>query len=1112
MNSFNNLLKQINQFIKRYYYNEIVKGLAIFIFLFSSLFVVFSIIEYFGYLDSSIRISLLIMFILINASVLIKYIIIPTLALFKIGKYIDEYEAARILGKHFRNEIDDKILNTLQLKNILNIDDRNRDIIIAGIEQKSKKLLSYKFKNAIEIKKNLKYIPIVAIYIGVVGAGIYLIPEVFKEPALRIYKYQHHFEKPAPFQISLLNKEELRVFRGEDVNIDIKVEGSRLPADVFIKEDGRKFRMDKHSNNEFSYNFRNIRSDKRFYFTASGFTFGPHNIYTIEKPVITSFKINLEYPEYTGITNEELLNAGDIRVPEGTKITWNFFCEEVEKLNVLIGDEGYKSEQIRKNIFKFEKDVHNPFEYTVKTHDKNYNKGDSLSYYIEMIPDRYPTIAVEEQRDEVLMSHIFFRGVINDDYGFTDLQFLYRIYDERNDIYDNEDYNRLSVDFDKDLNNQVFYYHFDINDIDIRPGEILEYLFIVKDNDAINGPKKAKSQEFSYQLPTYEEIIAESQKSSEQISEDISRNVDDVRSSYDELESLQKSMLETENVTWDQKEALKEIVKKKEELEKSLKDIKDFKDQSEKRRQQFSPEEERIQKKHEELQKMFEEMLSDELRELYEKIQEEIDKFSREELFEKMDELKFELSDLERRLDRMLELFKQLELEMLLNESITALEKAIEKQEEAIKENIDNKSAEEKLDKQEEVQEMFDLVEDLINNFENKNEALSKPNRLEDTDDMRNQIKDNLQKALEELMKDRGDRAKPHQERSQDNMESLNNILNQMKDNLFYDTMVEDAYALRQLMENLLKSSFNQEELLKNVRTINVNDPKYVEYIQEQRKISNDLRFIEDSLVALAKRQIQIQNYVTREIAQINKNVDLATRDLINRRRHSASNRQQFSMMHINNLILLLDESLQNMMDQLAEQFGEGMDGESGGEGMPSFSNLREMQEQMNNMLEQLQDGMQPMPGESGEGQMSMSEQMARMAAEQQAIREKLQELASEYRSEGKDLGDISEIISDMERLEMDMIRKNINRQTQIRKDRILTRLLEHEKAEKEQGQDEKREGTTAKSYEISNPEEFFEYNREKNREIEMLKSLPPGYNIYYRNLIEKYFLNIDNN
>ena len=97
-----------------------------------------------------------------------------------------------------------------------------------------------------------------------------------------------------------------------------------------------------------------------------------------------------------------------------------------------------------------------------------------------------------------------------------------------------------------------------------------------------------------------------------------------------------------------------------------------------------------------------------------------------------------------------------------------------------------------------------------------------------------------------------------------------------------------------------------------------------------------------------------------------------------------------------------------------------------------------------------------------------MSEQLVKLAAEQEAIRKQLQELEEQLKEEGKtNTGDLNDVMGKMEKTETDLVNKIIDNETMKRQKDILTRLLESEKAEKERELDEKRESNEAKNENI---------------------------------------------
>jgi phenylalanyl-tRNA synthetase alpha subunit len=144
-------------------------------------------------------------------------------------------------------------------------------------------------------------------------------------------------------------------------------------------------------------------------------------------------------------------------------------------------------------------------------------------------------------------------------------------------------------------------------------------------------------------------------------------------------------------------------------------------------------------------------------------------------------------------------------------------------------------------------------------------------------------------------------------------------------------------------------------------------------------------------------------------------------------------------------------------------------------------------------------------------GQPGMSEQLARMAAEQAAIRRMMEEYQEELKKEGYgNSKELDQLMKDMEKTETELVNKMVTQQMIERQKEILTRLLKHEKAEMEREREEKRESREAKDYIYSNPNEFLEYNRMKDNETELLKTIPPNLTPFYKNKVNEYFFNFE--
>ena len=100
----------------------------------------------------------------------------------------------------------------------------------------------------------------------------------------------------------------------------------------------------------------------------------------------------------------------------------------------------------------------------------------------------------------------------------------------------------------------------------------------------------------------------------------------------------------------------------------------------------------------------------------------------------------------------------------------------------------------------------------------------------------------------------------------------------------------------------------------------------------------------------------------------------------------------------------------------------------------------------------------------------------------------------------------VNELMEKMDQTETDLVNKRVNPTTINRQNEILTRLLESEKALKQQDEDPKRQSQSAKIPKVSMPS-FFDSlnNRPQLKQAEVLRSVLPTYNPYYKKQANDY-------
>ena len=297
------------------------------------------------------------------------------------------------------------------------------------------------------------------------------------------------------------------------------------------------------------------------------------------------------------------------------------------------------------------------------------------------------------------------------------------------------------------------------------------------------------------------------------------------------------------------------------------------------------------------------------------------------------------------------------------------------------------------------------------------------------------------------------------------------------------------------------------------------NDPAYRNYGRFQRKIIDNTIPVKDSLLELAKRQPKIARFIDDELKTISVNHRLSIDDIDERRTRDLGLHQQLSMTSYNNLALMLNESLQQMQQQMQSQMkGDGSCSKPGGSGMPKPGGMNpgNMKEMLKKQLEDMQKGSQEggkkpgdKPGAGGTGGVEglTNKQIAKMAAEQSAIRRRLEELKNELNKEGKGQGNqLNPLLNELEKQQEDLVNKRFSPEMIKRQQEILTRLLESEKALMERGFEEKRESKSGKNQEKGNQIRFDEYNKQKLKQIELLRTIDPIYNKYYKDKASQFF------
>jgi len=1102
----NMLHEKLDEFIRKYYLNRLLQGLLLGIGGLMAFFTLASVIEYFGHFGSFVRGFLFFGFIVFALVILVKFISIPLLKWMKVGKTLSYQKASELIGSHFP-EISDKLLNTLQLQEQAN--HYQNDLLIASINQRIRNLSPFRFSTAIDLKlsarKYGKYtlLPLVLLLFILVFQS-----SMITKPVGRILSYDQQFAKEAPFHFVLKNKD-LQVLKNTDMVLEMETKGKNLPADVFINMDQHLIKMEKTGKNTFSFSIPNLTADHKFFFTDGEYQSIVYELKVLPNPTLVNFKVNLTYPSYIHKKSESIDNIGDLTLPEGTFVEWSFNTKDAEKISFQIDGKLLEAKKTEDH-FALQQVIRKSSNYFLQLHNKFVQQSDTIKYALQVIPDRFPGIVAEQQPDSINPFIYYFYGKVDDDYGISRLNFVYK------NISGNNALKYLPVNVGSSTD-EIFYYMIDISSLIKADGDEFEYYFEVWDNDAVNGKKSSKSQVFKIASPDQQELRADAENSSRSIKNKMQEAMKEIQTLQKRTNEISKELMESDQMDWQQQQKVKEFIAEQKKLETKIEQLKNENKNKNEKEKQLNREDEELLQKQKELEKLFNEIMTPEMKELLKKLEEMMKAQNKEAVQQQLEKMKMNNEDMKKQLDRTLEQYKQLELEKNINEQVDELNKLAEKQEELSKKTAEKSESNEELKKQQdEINKKFDEIQEEIKKIEEKNQELETPMNLEDSKKEQEDIQQGLGESSKNLEKKQNKKASENQKSSSDKMEKLAEKMKKSLDKSQEEQQEEDYYTLRQILENLIELSVQQETLMQQMKETRSYSPKFVELSAKQRKLKENAKMVEDSLLALSKRQVQIKSIINKEITNINHYMDKSIQHFGKVEISTGVAQQQYVMTGLNNLAVMLSESLKQMQESMKEKKNESNSqcknpgkkpGKPGQSGKPKMSGIKKMQDDINKQMQEMKKGKQ-------QGQSPSSEQFARIAAQQEALRRELEKLEKMLKEEGKPgaLGDLEKTKKLMEQQERDLVNKQISPETMKRMEEIETRMLEHEKAEREQEQDNEREAEQAKEINKEMPPAIKAYLEKKAKEMELLRSVPNELSPYYKDRVRVYFKKVGNN
>ncbi len=951
-----------------------------------------------------------------------------------------------------------------------------------------------------------------------------LFPGSTNQVILKMLHPSKSFEKPLPITLVNLSGDQI-VLKNDPVLLKGGYRGI-MPSTLWLvvqsqNETGdststERLKVALNAGKSFDYEISHVKTDFIYWFEASvdiG-TFDDRTAFSKKsrivvkgRPYIREMQTKLTYPKYTGLPPVLLpANDGEVTALIGTTVELNI--ETNKSLNaarIEFKDSTQQKMKITENRARGQFVVQKDNQYRIIISDAdNVENYQPVQYSVFALQDERPFVEITQPGQDLdLGDELQLPVLINlrDDFGFSRL--LLKGKHVKNGSSGDTSYFSTKIPFQTiERSRAISEYLWDLSPFYLIPDDYIEYYAEVRDNDFVSGPKSARSRSFIIRLPSLMDVIESTEEVLTEKLEDTEDVSEETRKLKEKLEEINRELKREEELSWERKQQIQEQVDRQEQNLEKLKEVRQELEEMVNQMDQqdmLSPE---TLEKYFELQKMFQDLATPEMMEAMKELQKALEDADMDEVREAMERFQLSMENFEERIERTYELFKRVQLEQKMDELNKMAEKMLESQkkineelqqenlEETQKEQLANKEADlsrnadfmkkELADAQKAFEEMMDDIAKSLENAENfmENEQLSEQMK---------QMQQQMQQGDQQQSQKSG-------KKIQQQLEMLQSMMQQARQDMQKQQKEELMQAMQKVQQDLLRSSFQQENLLDKSRQMDMASSKITDAARQQSQLRENASNIIKQMVDISQKSFFVSPEMSQTMSSLMESMEASLESLANRNPRSAARSQQKAMGDFNKAIMSMQNSMNNMM-----QSGSGTGFE---QFMQQLQQMAGQQGQLNQETMGLfQQGQRPngqVPGQS----------LAQAAAQQQMIRNSLEKMNEQMGNRQDVLGRLNELGEEMEKVIDDLKKQKLDPKVIERQQKILSRMLDAQKSVREKEHSKKRLAEHEKNVVTKSPPQLKKemIERENKLRKDMLEALKEGYSAEYKAYIKSYY------
>ena len=852
-----------------------------------------------------------------------------------------------------------------------------------------------------------------------------------------------------------------------------------------------------------------IRSGLLYSVRAGEHSSDTYTVSVVDYPFVTSIRLDYEFPRYSGLLPRAVdENSGDITALRGTNVEVTITTSKPLAAAELVLQSGERILMSARSPRSFASTivVRDDDGYSVEMTDTDgLANPDPPRYSIVSIRDERPLVkivqpGVDSEAPRGMVMPVAVSAI--DDYGISALSLRYSL-----EGSSEEGIVRLEepgVAGPRELTRESAW---DLSETGLLPGRSLVYYAEVTDNDQVAGPKSSRSESYVVRFPSMAELYSDVQSEHDDIAYELGELLEEQQVLREQFEDMQEEIRSEPEIDWQKEEQVEGALERQEEL---AEDVVRMADRMSDLTDSMS-ETDRITietiEKVDEIQRLLEEVATEEMRELLESIREAMEKVSPEDVSTAMENLSITQDDYLKRLEQTLNLLKRAKAEQQLADLADRAEDLATREEQLARDAEQPGSESRSEEMAEEQQKLKDELDKLKEDLERAIEEMSKLDpaaareMAEAAAEMEAcKISEKMEQARSKLSESKPSEASEMCQSASSDLLTLFTKLSSCQGGMSCKMQNRDREATLRAIDELLGVSAEQEEIVTAVTGRHrIPRPELVELVAKEADLVEAMSAIANRMFQVSKDSFVIDPGVYRMFGAVQMAMTRAASHIASGGSAAGHKEARAALGSVNSLIVGLLTS---------NQSSSGASGGAMNQLMQQLQQMGEEQSRLNEMTEALRQQMQQLGMSAG-----LERQLAEMKGMQENILDEARRLAEEFGSRREILGRLDDTVGEMEGTLEEMERSGASQETVDRQKRILSRLLDAQRSLRRRDHTRERKSATADDYVRTGPGELPSDIESVTQELreDLLRAMQRGYPSEYRELIRAYFHGLSN-